>query len=529
MNRRMGQPGIGRRSRSLPRRHARFFGRSSNHWKTACCWMPAPRARIRQLLCWAGRWQRPRPRRRPRRRRRISWARSRTTRSRSRTRVYNQQADTETGRAADRHARARRDDRRLDRDSRRQTTRSPDQSGQNLAWSLGTIQGYDRESVALTVNLPRTPSSRSSSITGGQAYATLDAGAVSATTPAATLQPGNVSDPSLLASTVDADTNDPYIQEEAAALDYDPTQIFNFLHTQIGYNSYLGSMRGARGTLWSNAGNALDVASLGVALMRASGIPAQYVSGTLSQSQAQELILSMFPAQYQTVGYIPAGTQVVRPGERPAAPLRDRRPLLVPVRHRQRHAGRRPAHARRDDRPDVHDVDRHVHRRAADLEADDRSAARRRDRQHGRRAVRPVGLHRTRPSSTRRSTTSTWWAGRSRSAISSAPARSSAYIHVARRTPTRPICKSATKPYPDPDQDAVITGTPYQEVLTNFPLGSQVLTGLFLNVTLSGPARRSRTYQYTIADRIGIAARQSGGPVSVSVAPEALRCFPPCR
>ena len=34
-----------------------------------------------------------------------------------------------------------------------------------------------------------------------QAYATLDAGAVSATTPAATLQPGNVSDPSLLAST----------------------------------------------------------------------------------------------------------------------------------------------------------------------------------------------------------------------------------------------------------------------------------------------------------------------------------------
>ena len=54
--------------------------------------------------------------------------------------------------------------------------------------------------------------------------------------------------------------------------------------------------------------------------MRASGIPAQYVSGTLSQSQAQTLILSMFPASYQTVGYIPAGTQIVRPGERPAAP-----------------------------------------------------------------------------------------------------------------------------------------------------------------------------------------------------------------
>ena len=75
----------------------------------------------------------------------------------------------------------------------------------------------------------------------------LDAGAVSATTPAATLQPGNVSDPSLLASTVDADTNDPFIQEEAAALDYDPTQIFNFLHTQIGYNSYSARSAGRAG------------------------------------------------------------------------------------------------------------------------------------------------------------------------------------------------------------------------------------------------------------------------------------------
>src|SRR5262249_4440503 len=47
--------------------------------------------------------------------------------------------------------------------------------------------------------------------------------------------------------------------------------------------------------------------------MRASGIPAQYVSGTLSQNQAQSLILSMFPASYQTVGYIPYGTQVSDP------------------------------------------------------------------------------------------------------------------------------------------------------------------------------------------------------------------------
>src|SRR5262249_51474561 len=94
-------------------------------------------------------------------------------------------------------------------------------------------------------------------------------------------------------------------------------QIFAFLDNDIGYNSYLGSLRGARGALWSSAGNALDVASLGVALMRASGIPAQYEAGTLSKSQAQQLILSMFPASYQTVGYIPAGAQTADPANDP--------------------------------------------------------------------------------------------------------------------------------------------------------------------------------------------------------------------
>ena len=194
-------------------------------------------------------------------------------------------------------------------------SQQPDMSGQNLAWSLGTIPGYENASVTVSVTLAGpTPTQLD---TGARAFATLDAGAVSAATPAALLQPGNVSDPSLLASTPDANTTDPFIQEEAAALDYDPQQIFNFLHTQVGYNSYTGSVRGARGTLWSGAGNALDVASLGVALMRASGIPAQYVQGTLTQAQAQSLILSMFPASDQTVGSVAAGAQVSDPANDP--------------------------------------------------------------------------------------------------------------------------------------------------------------------------------------------------------------------
>src|SRR5262249_19043097 len=140
---------------------------------------------------------------------------------------------------------------------------------------------------------------------------------VSAATPAAALQPGNVSDPSLLASTPDANTTDPFVQEAAAQLNYDPSAIFNFLQTQIGYNSYLGSVRGARGTPWTGAGASLDTASLGVALLRASGIPAQYAQGTLPANLAQQLVLSMFPASDQTVGYVPSGVAVADPANDP--------------------------------------------------------------------------------------------------------------------------------------------------------------------------------------------------------------------
>jgi uncharacterized repeat protein (TIGR01451 family) len=146
-----------------------------------------------------------------------------------------------------------------------------DLGGQKLTWRLGTIPGYGRASVTVTVSLANPVPLQLDA--GAQAVATLDAGTVSDSSPAATLRPGSV-DASLLASTPDASSTDPIIQEEAARLAYDPQQILNFLHTAVGYESYAGSVRGARGTLWSSAGNALDVASLGVALMRASGIPA---------------------------------------------------------------------------------------------------------------------------------------------------------------------------------------------------------------------------------------------------------------
>ncbi len=391
----------------------------------------------------------------------------------------------------------------------------PDQNGQNLAWSLGTINGYDRESVAVTVGLPNPIPLQLDS--GAQAFAMLDAGTVSASTPAATLRPGNVSDPSLLASTVDSDTNDPFIQEEAAALNYDPTQIFGFLHTQIGYNSYLGSVRGARGTLWSNAGNALDVASLGVALIRASGIPAQYVSGSLSQSDAQELILSMFPAQYQTVGYIPAGTQVSDPANDPqllseteshywfqfntGSGMQDADPLIPGATIGQTFTTSTGTFATvpaaLEETTEVQLV-AEIYSQAGAL--------------FGQSGLQDTTV-------LDQTFDDAYLVGRPLSIANFVSTTSAGLIFTATTNTYTPYIVIDDEALSASEQPEAITGTPYQEVLTNFPLASQILTGLFLNVTLSGPGTVSETFSKTLVDRIGYAARQGLVQPDISVNP----------
>ncbi len=112
------------------------------------------------------------------------------------------------------------------------------------------------------------------------------------------------SDP-LLASTPEFDLADPYLVEKAAELGNDPQRIFAFVRDEIGFESYVGSLRGARGALWSGAGNALDQASLLIALLRIAGIPARYVRGTLDQARARELILSMFEPPLRVLGCLP--------------------------------------------------------------------------------------------------------------------------------------------------------------------------------------------------------------------------------
>ncbi len=395
-------------------------------------------------------------------------------------------------------------------------TQLPDQNGQNLAWSLQPIQGYDRESVAVTVSLPSSSTLQLDS--GAHAYAMLDAGALTASTPAAALRSGNVADPALLASTPDANSNDPYVQEEAAKLNYDPTQIFNFLHSDIGYNSYTGSVRGARGTLWSSAGNALDVASLGVALMRTSGIPAQYASGTLSYQQAQTLILSMYPASYQTVGYIPSGTQTADPANDatlqsetqshywfqfdPGSGMTNADPLMSTATIGQTFT---TATGTFSEVPPSLRATTEVK-----LSAEIYSQA---------SALFGVGDGLTTTTVLDQTFNDVALVGHPLSFGNLVNSQGFGAIFTEVTNTYTPYVQIGDNANPNPNQDTTILGTPYQEVLTNFPLGSEVLTGEFLNVVLSGPGQTTQSFEHTILDLLGPAVRQGGAAPALSINP----------
>ncbi len=89
-----------------------------------------------------------------------------------------------------------------------------------------------------------------------------------------------------LAQTIEvAITSD--IQELAEALNRDPVKIYNYVLNNIDFQIYYGSVKTAQQVLKDKAGNDIDQASLLIALLRASGIPARYVRGAVTLSQNQ--------------------------------------------------------------------------------------------------------------------------------------------------------------------------------------------------------------------------------------------------
>ena len=71
------------------------------------------------------------------------------------------------------------------------------------------------------------------------------------------------------------------IQAKADELENDPLKIYTWVRNNIEFIPSYGSIQGAEYTLQSGKGNSFDTASLTIALLRASNIPARYAYGTV--------------------------------------------------------------------------------------------------------------------------------------------------------------------------------------------------------------------------------------------------------
>jgi transglutaminase-like putative cysteine protease len=81
------------------------------------------------------------------------------------------------------------------------------------------------------------------------------------------------------------------VQALAAMLGNQPLQIFDWVRNNIEFIPTYGSVQGSEMTLQARRGNAFDIASLLIALLRAGNIPARYVVGTAEIPVAEVLDL----------------------------------------------------------------------------------------------------------------------------------------------------------------------------------------------------------------------------------------------
>lgn len=87
-------------------------------------------------------------------------------------------------------------------------------------------------------------------------------------------------EPEDLLSTIDVQFT-PAITDLALTLNSSAVEIYNFVRDNCEFEAYLGSRKGSQQTLDHRRGNDYDQSSLLLALLRVSGIPARYATGTI--------------------------------------------------------------------------------------------------------------------------------------------------------------------------------------------------------------------------------------------------------
>ena len=313
------------------------------------------------------------------------------------------------------------------------------------------------------------------------------------------------------------DPADPFVVAEATALNNNPGQIYAFVRDRIKFEAYAGSVRGARGTLWAMAGNTLDKASLLTALLQAAGFTTHYMHTTLDGNSAETaLIRSMFPQTPVLLGCIPSSAQLADPAYNSFA------------------AGDSNDYYWVEYGPGNIDLDPNLP-----------------NGQPGQTLQAPDSVtFTTVPQSLRQQVTikinaeqysqagGLFGFGPTTTTVLSQTFDTSALVgniisagNIVQATSAGGLDLSAVTftytPYlligsggPDVSQDAIVTGTEYQELYTNYPLGNSILTGLFVEVDADDDwYYHNQPYTHTMFDRLGPAARQGNAPVQVTLPP----------
>ncbi len=313
---------------------------------------------------------------------------------------------------------------------------------------------------------------------------------------------------------------DPRIDALAATLAHDPAQIFAYLRDQVGVELYSGSSRGAVGTLASKAGNPIDRAALGVALLRASGFTARYAQATLDTSDIQRVIARMFPGVQRALGCNnPGGV---------ANPLNDYALGVYAKTHtwiEYKPTGASPYTAFD---PTLADAAIGSVIVAATSNFDEIPASQKQRvrfrliaetySQAGALYGFPIG--------------STTVLDQSFDAADLVDKPVTFGHFVSQSTLPGLAISASTNTYSpymvigdasaDPRDYQVVRGSDYTELLTNFPLGTTLLTGVTLTIDLVDPLNSAypTTVERTLLDRIGYAKRRTGGVVDYAATPE---------
>lgn len=386
-----------------------------------------------------------------------------------------------------------------------------DQEGQQIAVQLGRIEPGQRASVQLEVEAAGGVPTQLD--TGADVVGFLDGLAVSAGTQPATLATSGT-DPALLACTLDADCADPVVQTLAARLGYDVEQIFAYVRDEVAYEPYGGSLRGARGTAWSQAGSALDQSSLLVALLRAAGVPARYVSGSLGTQDVLSLLRSTYPDDASAASFVPDGEALADPENDAALRATIEAHTWVEL---DRGSGFEPADpsfsglalgaepgARSNTFAEVAAADRHHVRFALEIELKNLFVA-------GIPPRRTV-LDETIPTVS--------LVGRPVSIGNLVTSRAAGGIVFSETRHAYTPYLSLPAASGRDDEDDLRYGDPFDELTTNFAGASNYLTGYFLTLASTAPDGTTHEFERTLVDRVGPAVRARGGAIGDNPLPD---------